>query len=453
MYRNYAVEPLNTKTTTSLLLMWLTRFLCLLFVFMIFFLPLIGCSQPPEVSATQSSSSGYISEIGLVDMSTPLRALQKPVSVERNGITVTVVKGIADAEHVVLLYEATGFDPDDDGDEMQFCQGTPKLRLSDDTELLITEGTGHAWESEDGYSYRMMFPPLDPDEEAVTLEIPCLIAIQPGNWPHNWQIHLQFDIMDDFAAAPVVELPNQESPGSSSPASDLADETDAQKTDIPQQPDFGIELVLDQYVELETGYILMGKISWVSSEINGVIYQNIILRDSKGEEIPYTEIPPETYPEPDEKWLPWSFQITGKQIDWPLTMTMDAGIVDILLAEPVTFQFDPGNDPQPGQVWDLNLDFRVAGYALEVLSVEAVQQSDNLGFRFTIQADDGVVTARVMDMQKNIMGGGGGGGMPQEGTFTTEILYDDKLPNEPITVSIIGLLIMSNYPWQLSWTP
>lgn len=452
MYRHYPFKPLNKKTTASLTCEMLTRIPGILFVSTIFFFSLISCSQLPEVSATPSSSSGYISEIGIVDVSTPLRVLQQPVSVAQDGITVTVVKGVADAEHIVLLYEATGFYPDDDIDQSQFCQGTPKLNLSDDTDLLVTEGTGHVWESEDGYSYRMEFPPVAPNGDAVTLEIPCLIAIQPGNWPQNWQIPLQFETIDDLAVFPVVELPNQESTGFSTLISDFGNEVDAQKTDIPQLPDFGIELVLDQYVELETGYILMGKISWASSEINGVIYQNIILWDSKGEEIPYTEIPPETYPEPDEKWLPWSFQITGKQIDWPLTMTVDAGIVDILLAEPVTFQFDPGNAPHPGQVWDLNLDFRVAGYALEVLSVEAVQQSDNLGFRFTIQADDGVVTARVMDMQKNIMGGGGGG-MPQEGAFTAEILYGDKLPHEPITVSIIGLLVMSSDPWQLSWTP
>ena len=383
MYRNYAGEPLNTKITSSLTWERLTRFLGALFVSIIFFLPLKSCSQPPKVSATQSSSSGYISEIGFVDVSTPLRSLKKPVSLERNGITLTIVKGVADAEHVGLLYEADGFYPDADVDEAQFCQGTPKLRLSDDTELLVIEGTGHVWESEDGYSYRMVFPHLYPDGEAVTLEIPCLIAIQPGNWPQNWQIHFQFDVMDDFTAAPVVELPNQESPGFSSSTSDLVDETETQKTDIPRQQDFGIEL----------------------------------------------------------------------QIDWPLTMTMDAGIVDVLLAEPVTFQFDPGDVPQPGQVWDLNLDFQMVGYALEVLSVEAVQQSDNLGFRFAIQAQDGVVMARVMDMQNSIISGGGGGGMPQEGTFTTEIFYDDKLPNEPITVSIVGLLITSNDPWQLSWTP
>ena len=90
---------------------------------------------------------------------------------------------------------------------------------------------------------------------------------------------------------------------------------------------------------------------------------------------------------------------------------------------------------------------------MEVLLVEAVEESDNLGFRFAIQAEDGIVTARIMDMQKSIMNGGGGSGLPQEGAFTTEILYGDNLPNEPITVSIIGLLVMSDDPWQLSWTP
>jgi hypothetical protein len=446
----YAGKQVNVKTIDSLKLRTFTRILCLLFVYPIFFFSLISCSQPPEVSATPSGSSGYISEIGLVDASTPLRVLQKPVSVAQDGITVTVVKGVADAKHVVLLYEATGFYPDDDVDEAQVCQGTPKLQLSDGTELLVTEGTGHVWESEDGYSYRMVFPHLAPDEEAITLKIPCLISIQPGYWSQNWQIHLQFEMVDDPTIVPVIELPKQESPELSAPASDVVGEAESQTPDVPRQPDFGIELLLDQYVELETGYILMGKIAWAYPEIKGVVYQNIILRDSKGEAIPYTEISPETYPEPGEKWLPWSFQITSKQIDWPLTMTMEAGIVDVLLAEPVSFQFDPGDDPQPGQVWDLNLDFQVEGYALEVLSVEAVQQSDNLGFRFTIQGGDGVVTTRVMDMQKNIMGGGG---MPQEGAVMTEVLYGDKLPNEPITVSIIGLLTMSNDPWQLSWTP
>ena len=207
MYPNYVFKLLNTKTTSLLTWERSTRILGALFVSMIIFLPSISCSQTPKVSATQSNSTGYISEIGFFDVSTPLRSLQKPVSVERNGITLTVEKGVVDAEHVVLLYEADGFYPDDDVDEAQFCQGTPKLRLSDDTDLFVTEGTGHVWESEDGYSYRMVFPPFYPDGEVVKLEIPCLITIQPGNWPQNWQIHLQFDMIDDFTAAPVVELP------------------------------------------------------------------------------------------------------------------------------------------------------------------------------------------------------------------------------------------------------
>ena len=449
MSHNHFDTQSNIETQGSRHWTWIIGgFGMLLILGIVFLTP--GCLPlPPQDPSTPTSSSGYIPEVGLVDTSSPIRVLRQPVAVERDGITVNVKQGFVDAEHLVLLLEVSGFYPAGDRDEMPACQGTPQLQLSGGGSLAQTGvaggATGNGWNTGDGYSYRLIFPPFSPDIDVVTLEIPCLIQIQPGNWPQNWQIPLEFEIDDDLEVAPVVELPKKgslEIPLTASPVEE-----------IPES-DFGIQLVLDQYAELETGYILMGKISWTSPEINafGVMYQDMILTDSTGMKIPFVEIPSNVFPEPGEKWIPWNYQIDGKNFDWPLTLTLEAVNVSIGLAEPVTFQFDAGDDPKTGQTWDLNLDLQIGNYRLKVISAKAVKQYDNVGYKFTMQSEDKIVMARVMDLQNPGMSGGGGV-MPEAGPFMATLLYENTLPIGITPVSVTDVTLLDEGVWQVDWNP
>src|SRR5512143_377638 len=51
-------------------------------------------------------SLGYIPGVGLVDRNAPVRALAGPVSVSRDGVTVTIVQVVVDSERTVIVYKA-----------------------------------------------------------------------------------------------------------------------------------------------------------------------------------------------------------------------------------------------------------------------------------------------------------------------------------------------------------
>lgn len=126
--------------------------------------------------------------------------------------------------------------------------------------------------------------------------------------------------------------------------------------------------------------------------------------------------------------------------------------MNIGLAEPVTFQFDPGDDPQTGQTWDLNLDLQIGNYRLKVISAKAVEQDDNLGYKFTMQSEDKIVWARVMDLQNPGMVGGGGS-MPEAGPFMATLLYENTLPTGITPVSVTDVTLLDEGVWQVDWNP
>ena len=49
-------------------------------------------------------ATGYIPGVGIVNQSTPLRILAEPVSLEREGITVSVKQVVADLDRTVVEY-------------------------------------------------------------------------------------------------------------------------------------------------------------------------------------------------------------------------------------------------------------------------------------------------------------------------------------------------------------
>ena len=49
-------------------------------------------------------SLGYIPGVGIVEQGTPIRVLAEPVSVERDGITLTITEAVLSADKTVVVY-------------------------------------------------------------------------------------------------------------------------------------------------------------------------------------------------------------------------------------------------------------------------------------------------------------------------------------------------------------
>ena len=63
---------------------------------------------PQRVFAAVRQLFGYIPGVGIVEQSSGIRVLAKPVSVKKNGITVTVNQVVADATRTFMAYSVVG---------------------------------------------------------------------------------------------------------------------------------------------------------------------------------------------------------------------------------------------------------------------------------------------------------------------------------------------------------
>ena len=59
-------------------------------------------------------SLGYIPGVGLVEQGRPLRVLAEPVTVRKNGMSITVKQVVADSSRTFVVYQVDGISPGDD---------------------------------------------------------------------------------------------------------------------------------------------------------------------------------------------------------------------------------------------------------------------------------------------------------------------------------------------------
>src|SRR6185503_16955131 len=57
----------------------------------------------PRAAALLKQLLGYVPGVGFVEQNESLRLLSAPVSVEKDGLQMTIEKGTADSEHTILL--------------------------------------------------------------------------------------------------------------------------------------------------------------------------------------------------------------------------------------------------------------------------------------------------------------------------------------------------------------
>ena len=134
-------------------------------------------------------SLGYIPGVGIVEQGASIRVLAEPVSVTRDGITVTVDQAYLTPDRTVLSYAVSGIPQEArPKSEAGFsCQPSlPTLLLSDGTKLEIMSGEGSG--EMDGYRSTFFYPPIPPTEQTVTFSLPCLEDVAPAAAPQDWGV-------------------------------------------------------------------------------------------------------------------------------------------------------------------------------------------------------------------------------------------------------------------------
>jgi hypothetical protein len=203
-------------------------------------------------------------------------------------------------------------------------------------------------------------------------------------------------------------------------------------------------LYLTNVIELPSDFILVGEFRQ-GNELPGAIVHGISewpeITDAQGRTLPF-ETPSDLDSGSNEMGVfPWAYQVP-KGFASPLTITLQAVAVEYFVD--LTFQFDAGSDPVPGQTWALDQTMELAGYKLHL--VQASRQER--GYEFTFESDPSVQMVSVDDEVHHPLGGGGGG---YGGEVIAIIEYAPPVPSGILEYHIRRLVARYEGPWTLTW--
>ena len=328
---------------------------------------IIGALGPQRVWAQVQRLLGYVPGVGLVQNTAGLRVLVEPVTVTRQGITVTVQQATTDAQRTILVWEVVGLSVKAANSQGGGVGGGPvTLRLSNGQALALLSGQGKGWGT--GHRERYIFPPLPLDATTITLVISRLPGYPPNAGPENWEVPLRFvPAPADMAMLPVYEVtptlptaPGQAKPTASSVAT-LAADTELKRS---------IQVQLEQTIELPDGYQLQGSLS-VPESAHAFLAQpelDHVLQDADGRPILTVPAEPDalTTVAPGSAFH-WAVRTNTKDAPGPWRLSIPAIVFRVTTATP--FEIDLGPDPQLGQTWTLDQPLTVAGQQLRITAV------------------------------------------------------------------------------------
>lgn len=174
----------------------------------------------------------------------------------------------------------------------------------------------------------------------------------------------------------------------------------------------------------------------------------------------------------------FEFRSQSRPAAGPLTVIMENAVayyaplyVDPPQATPeeMSFTFDSGENPQPGQIWQLDEELTISGYPLKITSVRAVtwqevrtaeyidgSQGYEFGYQFAVQSDPTVKVSLWMDIMSEspvcwLMTGAPH--IPSGSSQLYTQLCRERYPSGPVRVTIGGLSVLLEDTWQATWTP
>ncbi|HLB49225.1 MAG TPA: hypothetical protein VJL59_19615 [Anaerolineales bacterium] len=402
-------------------------------------------------------SLGYIPGVGIIDQSVPLRVLAEPVTITRDGVTITVTDAVLSADKTVIFVKVEGVPSEAyPTDESIGCMGNANLRLADGTLLEGGYIGAGGWTH---FENRLEYGPIPANVNEAVLTFDCIGFTRPGALPENWEIPLRFvPAPPDMTVAPVIEL--------STPAARNPPAADVTSTPVLSNTMTlnGITLTLEKFVEVEGGYQLYGSLDLSKLSLPAQSYFNtmglLTLTDANGNRIPFEEarLEPEQNSVYDPNKLAWIYRTNQKAFAGPLVLSLSS--VEMQITPQIPFELDLGSNPQIGQTWEINRDLTFEEHTIRLLSAQLVKSDDPQWasfLKFTYEDKEGGIFINVMDDVPQtplieVLGGGGGGG-PLTGKKLAWMNYGE-IPNglRRFTISATVQYRISG-PWQVIWNP
>lgn len=408
---------------------------------------------PRRVYAAMRQLFGYIPGVGIVEQSSGIRLLAEPVSVEQDGITVTVNQVVADATRTFVAYTVVGIPPFKSG--FPICTDPPSLKLSDGSILSFLGGGGGEIGPDLPLSFatNYTFPPLPANDMHVVFLSPCQMPA----------IQLNLIPAPSGFVTPAIEISATfESSGpqySSTSTLPVPEETFTSVpngTSLPITPttvSHGSGLYLDQVIELDNAYILAGNFT-DAGDLPGVLAVDemtypMLITDADGQSVSYTsrnDIRPAV--KLGGVWY-WAYEIP-KPVHGPLTLTLTS--IPVYQEDRIQIPLDVGQDPQLGQKWDLNRTVKLGGYDIVIEDIAKVENGYSIHFHTDASVPDLVLNFFVAGVDST-QGGGSSNRQPQEVLYSETINFDSP-PTGNLTILLtLGKITQLPGPWTLIWSP
>lgn len=410
-------------------------------------------------------SLGYIPGVGVVEQNNGIYILKEPASVKQDGITVMVNRVVSDSTHTYVNYQVDGIPPTTNGSPI--CIDPPALKLPDGQMLAFTSGGKFAMGSESGSPMRfetsLTFPPLPAQTHKVTFISPCqmpVIELVLAPAPADFATPAaEFAVTYESSGPIFAGTPTPTPSLQADPTKQLPDDSFAPPT--PTLVPGGSGLYLDQVVELETSYILVGNFTdagdmpgrlEVSS--NSDYEYRLRAEDGSGKNV---QIKLRSDIRPERMWggvYYWAYEVQ-KPVTESLTIVLDH--VNIQTDETTQFQIDTGPGPKVGQEWPLNISLKLGGYDFIIDSVELLQKGYLLRWHSGVEVPEGVLfTLAISGLQPSTSVGPTGivQRLNDQVTYSQNFLMDEPVKTGNLTFELTLLqTVPLAGPWTLQWTP
>lgn len=481
-----ASRPVKTKPRLVLRPAWAVVFVLVLAMLVI---------SVPQVAGALRQIFGYLPDLGLVENTGDLRMLAEPVSVTRDGVTLTVKNVIAYPDRVELVYEVQGIDPSNDGSQAgdyntnptAFCGGVnigETASKDGDARLRLPDGT--VLEREPSGLYPQNAFAMTPVYQAslpagvteMTLVLDCIPWARRGAVPENWEVPLKLVIVPPgtVPGSPVIDVPQPTGTATLPPAT-AAPSAVPPTAELPALPSPQVTLRLEKIALTQPAVVVYFSMDVVDRDpsLVSIMPREVYISDSTGQRIQLMASWP---------WQPFEhrpgslfeFVSSSKPAEGPLTLVVENAVAYYapLYVEPrqatpeeMSFTFDAGPDPQRGQTWQLSPEFEIAGYPFQVTSARAVVWEDvetpefidgsqgfDYGYQFSVQGNPAVKMNVEMDIVADQCGFTVGVPfLPESSALLNTQLCRDEFPKGAVKVLIREVSVLLEGAWQATWDP
>jgi hypothetical protein len=365
-------------------------------------LVLLGLILLTGVVYAVGRSLGYIPGVGLVDQEQDIRILSTPVSDNHDGMSVMVKKVVADSTRTFITFSLSGFSQDKNG--FPICIEPATLQLPDGRKLEYLSGGGGGGEAQTGapliYETSYTFSPIPAGIKTVSLLLPCdrpAITLQLVPAPADFvtpavEVGATYEASVPNFASAVPETPVGATETGAATA--VAPQPSGSAPDGTSAASSKTGLHLEKVLELKDSYILIGNFT-DGGDLPGSLdtspydlAERVRITDGSGRYVHF-DARYDIQPDVAANGVDWAYEIR-KPVEGPLTITL--ALIYIQREYRAQFPLDIGQNPQAGQVLDINQAIKLGPYDFMIDKVVLAEKNFSLNFHSDSKTVDGYVS-------------------------------------------------------------